>query len=168
MAVGWIDKVYNNSRNTWYLKSVDDRHNGALDGGGSRFTLDDAKFHKIAPKTQYAAEWCGIPWYYQSKHFKVLSKDQKSGIAFYTSEIGDGNWIIYEEISTGRKLARQSVPKSSDFHCHLRFEAGSVFIDIVNNNAFSGENAAYMIYSEIKGWVEVLMPAIATMIANKG
>jgi hypothetical protein len=167
MAIGWIDRICNNSGSSWYLKSVDDRHNGALKGGGASFTLDDANFHVLNHHTQYTADWCGIPWYYQGKHFKVLSKDQKRGVLFYISEIGADNWIIYEELNTGRQLARQAAPKGSDFHCNLRFEDTGVFIDIVNNNAFSGENALYQIYSEIKEWEDVLAPVVAEAIAGK-
>ena len=166
MGVGWIDRVYNNSGTSWYLKSVDDRHNGALAGAGASFKLDDANFHALKPRTHYTADWCGIPWYYNGKHFKVLSKDNKSGVIFYTSEIGGDNWILYEELNTGRQLARQAVPKGSDFHCNLRFEDAGIFIDIVNNNAFSGENALYQIYSETKEWVKVLAPEIAKAVAS--
>jgi hypothetical protein len=164
MAVGWIDNIFNNTNTTWYLKSVDDRHNGALEAGGARFTLDDQTFHAVKPRTHYRTDWCGIPWYYQGKHFKALSKDQKTGVLFYTSEMGGGNWIVYEEIGTGRQLARQAAPQGSDFHCNLRFEEAGVYIDIINNNAFSGENAIYQVCSETKEWVKVLGPMIAAAI----
>jgi hypothetical protein len=55
--------------------------------------------------------------------------------------MGGGNWIVYEEIGTGRQLARQAAPQGSDFHGNLRFEETGGSIDIINNNAFSGENA---------------------------
>jgi hypothetical protein len=164
MAVGWIDKVFNNTGTTWFLKSVDDQHNGVLKSDNASFQLDDAQFHEIKPETQYGADWCGIPWYFQGKHYKALSKDQKTGIVFFTSEIGAENWIIYNEIVTGRSVARQSAPKGSDFHCNLRFEDEGIFLDIVNNNAFSGENAVYQVYSETKEWVKVLLPAISAAI----
>jgi hypothetical protein len=67
---------------------------------------------------------------------------------------------IPEKLNTGRPIARQAVPTGSDFHCNLRFEVGGVFIDVVNNNAFSGENAAYQIMSETKEWVTALAPII--------
>lgn len=164
MSVGWIDNIYNNSSSIWYLKSVDDRYNGALEGGGTNFTLDDKNFHDLKPKSHYKADWCGIPWYYQGKHFKVITKDQKSGVLFYTSEISDKNWIVYEQLNTGRQIARQAAPKGSDFHCNLRYEDAGVFIDIINNNLFSGEYALYQIYSETKEWVQVLEPIISEAI----
>jgi hypothetical protein len=34
MAVGGIDNMFNNTNTAWYLKSVDDRHNGALEAVG--------------------------------------------------------------------------------------------------------------------------------------
>jgi hypothetical protein len=164
MAVGWIDNIFNNTNSTWYLKSVDDSHNGALEAGGARFALDDQTFHAVKPRTHYRADWCGIPWYYQGKHFKALSKDQKTGVLFYTSEMAGGNWVVYEELGTGRQLARQAAPQGSDFHCSLRFEDTGVYIDIINNNAFSGENAVYQVYSETQEWVKVLGPMIAAAI----
>jgi hypothetical protein len=164
MAIGWIDNVFNNTNTPWFLKSVDDRNNGALKSDSASFQLDDTLFHEIKPKTQYGADWCGIPWYFQGKHYKALSKDQQSGIIFFTSEIGNENWIVYNEIGTGRSVARQSAPKGSDFHCSLRFEDEGIFLDIVNNNAFSGENAVYQVYSEAKEWVTVLLPAISEAI----
>lgn len=83
---------------------------------------------------------------------------------FYASEIGPDNWIVYEELNTGRQIARQSVPKGSDFHCNLRFEEPGIFIDVVNNHAFSGENAADQIMSETKDWVKVIAPIIGAAI----
>jgi hypothetical protein len=68
--------------------------------------------------------------------------------------MGGGNWIVYEEIGTGRQRARQAAPKGSDFHCNLRFEEAGISIDIVNNNAFSGENAIYQVCSKTREWVK--------------
>jgi len=164
MGIGWIDNIYNNSSSTWHLKSVDDRNNGALSGGGTSFTLDDQNYRALRGITPFKADWCGIPWYFEGKHFKVISQDRKKGALFYTSEIGGDNWIVYEELNTGRQIARQSVPQGSDFHCNLRFEEAGVFIDVVNNNAFSGENAVYQILSETKDWVKVLAPIIGAAI----
>lgn len=126
--------------------------------------LDDRRFHALQPNMHYKADWCGIPWYFEGKHYKVISQDQRQGTLFYTSEIDGSHWIIYEELNTGRPLARQAVPKGSDFHCNLRFESTGVLVDIVNNNSFSGENAAYLIMSETKEWIKVLAPVLAAAI----
>ena len=171
MGVGWIDNIYNNTSSNWYLRSVDSRHNGELSepSGGlfpRKFTLDDGRFKLLKPRTRYSASWCGIPWYYQGRHFKVFSQNnqESGGVKFYTSELENQNWIMYEEMRTGRQLARQAAPKGSDFHCNFRIENDGVFIDIVNNNAFSGENALFMIYTEAKEWTKVLLPIIASLI----
>lgn len=147
MSVGWIDNIYNNARSTWYLKSVDDRNNGALAGS-----------------TRYHADWCGIPWYFEGRHYKVISQDSKNGVLFYTSELKGRNWIVYEQLNTGRQIARQAVPTGSDFHCNMRFEPDGVFIDVVNNNQFSGEKAALQIMGEAKSWVKALAPIFAAAI----
>ena len=47
---------------------------------------------------------------------------------------------------------------------YLRYEDAGVFIDIVNNNSFSGESALYQMYSEVKDWVEVLAPVAGEAI----
>jgi len=80
--------------------------------------------------------------------------------------VGGANWIVSEEIGTDSPIARQSAPKGSDFHCNLRFEDHGIMFDIVNNNAFSGENAVYQVYSEAKQWVTVLMPAVVAAIGS--
>ncbi len=166
MSVGWIDNIYNNGRTIWYLKSVDDRNNGALAANGTNFTLDDHEYHALAGESHFHANWCGIPWYFEGKHFKVISRDRQKGVLFYTSEIEGQNWIVYEELNTGRQIARQAVPTGSDFHCNLRFEADGIFIDVVNNNAFSGENAAHQILSETKEWVKASAAIISAAIQD--
>ncbi len=166
MGVGWIDDIFNNSSSTWRLKSVDDSHNGVLQGGGESISLDDGALHDLKPATHYAAEWCGIPWFYQGKHYKAFSHDGQNSVSFYTSEIGGQNWIIYQDAKTGRQVARQSAPFGSDFHCLMRFEENGVWIDIVNNNAFSGENALYQVFDEAKQWVQVLGPIIAAALKS--
>lgn len=163
MGVGWIDNIYNNSSSKWYLKSKSDRHNGAIQGSGSSFLLDDAQFHAIESGQAYKPEWCGIPWYYQGKHYKVISKDQKRGVLFYTSEIGPDNWIMYEELGTGRVIAKQKAPKGADFHCNLRFENNGFYIDIVKNNEFSGENALFLIYQD-RQWMHSTAPVVGEII----
>ncbi|MFZ0547596.1 MAG: hypothetical protein WAM60_19270 [Candidatus Promineifilaceae bacterium] len=165
MGVGWIDNIFVNTDSSWFLKSIDTEHNGALSGGGSSFKLDDGNYHQLNANTRYSADWCGIPWYGSGKRFKVFSKNQVDGVVFYTSENWGKNWIKYEGVNTGRPIARQSAPKGSDFHCNMRFENDGVFIDIVNNNAFSGENAVYSIYNQAKQWVEALGPIIAAAIS---
>lgn len=168
MGIGWIDNVYNNTSTNWYLSSIDSRHNGELATGSgwstTKFTLDDGRFKLLKPRTAYRASWCGIPWYYNGRHYKVLSQQQSGGVRFYTSELEGKNWIMYEEVRTGRPVAKQEVPKGSDFHCNLRFETNGPLIEVVNNNAFSGENAFFMIYNESKEWVKVLGPLVAQLI----
>lgn len=164
MGIGWIDNIYNNSSSRWHLKSKQDGHNGAIQGSASNFILDDGQFHAIESRQAYRADWCGIPWYYQGKHYKVISRNQKRGVLFYTSEIGPDNWIMYEELGTGRVLAKQKAPKGSDFHCNLRFEEEGAYIDIVNNNAFSGENAVFLIYNEYRQWVQTIAPVVGELI----
>ncbi|MCW2635529.1 MAG: hypothetical protein JWQ99_1896 [Blastococcus sp.] len=172
MAVGWIDNIYNNTRAAWFLRSVDSRNNGELTNTrtNGKFTLDDGKFKQLNPSTQYRASWCGIPWYYNGQHFKAFSSSSSAqGVQFFTSELEGKNWIMYVDGATGRTIARQAAPKGSDFHCTMRVEADGVFIDIVNNNEFSGENALFMILNEAKEWAKVLnIGALLLKVATGG
>jgi hypothetical protein len=116
MGVGWIDNIYNNTDKEWCLKSVDDRHNGAIFRDGRRlFELDDRKYHSLSPHTQFHAEWCGIPWYYQGKHYKAMSADQQSNVQFYTSEMDKKNNIIFLNGQTGEIIGRKCQRGSRTF-----------------------------------------------------
>lgn len=169
MGVGWIDNIYNNTQTTWYIKSIDDHHNGVISNGSTDFTLDNGQYHPLQKDSHYSAKWCGIPWYFEGTHYKVISQNQKSGVLFYTTEREGRNWIRYEEINetgrpTGRLVALQSVPKDSDFHCKLRFEASGIFIDVINNNELTAENVLYKIMTKAETWVEATAPIIAAKI----
>ncbi|NJK31323.1 MAG: hypothetical protein HC927_02285 [Deltaproteobacteria bacterium] len=168
MGIGYIDNIYNNSKTSWHIRSVDDRHNGVLTTDGEEFTLDDGAFHEIAANTHYHGSWCGIPWYFEGRHFKQFARDnnKKRGTRFYTSQLSDENWIIYEDAATGRQVARQKVPNNQDFHCNLRFEDEGVFIDVVNSNQFTAENMLVQILEQGK-WVVEQVINIAGLIAGE-
>jgi hypothetical protein len=87
MAVVWIEKIYNNASVPWQLLSVDTSHNGAIQGGGQQFTLDDGNYHTLSSGTKYDAQWCGIPWYYAGNHYKRVTKGG-AGVEFFTAESG--------------------------------------------------------------------------------
>lgn len=165
MGVGWIDNVYNNSDRSMWIRSIDSSHNGTLtsSNGNNHFALDDGKFHELKPHTHYKANWFGIPWYYQGKHFKSYSADKT--INFYTSQIGNQNYIIFLNETNGQELLRQKAPTGSDFHCNLRFENVGTEIDIVNNNPFSGENAGLEIYNQYKEWVKDAASVAASAVS---
>lgn len=169
MSIGWIDRVYNNSSKTWYLKSVDDNHNGTLENSGSKVELGVGLFQAVKPHTMYQADWCGIPWYYQGKHYKVIAENDQgnNAIQFYSTELEDKNWVVFEEAATGKKRLRQEVPKGSDFHCYLIFEEEGFRVDVVNNNAFSGENMLLEVYSETKKWVKTAVDLIKIASGKK-
>jgi len=166
MGVGWIDRIYNNTDQAWSLKSIDSSHNGAISGGGGNFALDDGQMHSLVPRTFYRADWCGIPWYYQGKHYKAFtdSNGQKS-IAFYQSQVGGTNWIIFEEEDTGRQIGRTQVDKSVDYHCVMRFEPTGVFLDVVNDDG-STRDVQHQIWDVTKGWVDAFMTELAKKLAD--
>ena len=170
MGVGWIDRVYVNTSGSWNIKSTDDHNNGALRGGGRSFDLNDRRTHQLKGKTMYSADWCGIPWYYQGKHFKTISKSSSGDDAceFFTSEIKDKNWLMFYNKRTGKEVARQEVPKGSDFHCFLRFEEDGVFFEIVNNHEFSAENAVFVILGAVKKGIDAAIEVGALLFEIMG
>jgi len=163
MGVGWIDRIYNNTDLEWQLKSVDDRHNGAISRDGRRlFTLDDRNFHALSPQSRFTAEWCGIPWYYNGQHFKAISTDQQRNVEFFTSDVAGKNWIYYKDGLTGRDIGRQEAPRV-DFHCWLRFENDGNYIDILNDAGLVQETLTYIL-NEARQWVQALAPILAAAV----
>jgi hypothetical protein len=153
MAVGWIDTIYNNSDSHITFGSRDDQNNGVLqEGPGSPLEL--SKNQRVAPKSRYHAEFCGIPWYFQGKHYKMLSmnKEIPPGVQFYQSEIEGNNWIIFEDMQTGRRIARQRVP-NVDYHCNLILNNDDVLIEVVNDQSVSWEQFMQA-YDEFGKWVD--------------
>lgn len=166
MGVGWIDNVYNNTDKQWYLKSLDDSHNGAISRDGRQlFTLDDHAYHGLSAHTQFHADWCGIPWYYQGRHYKAMSSDQQRNVQFYTSDVEGKNWIYYLDGLTGNIIGRQQAPRV-DFRCNLRFETTGNFIDIVNDSGNVQETVAFL-YNEFKQWVQIGLGAFGATIKGK-
>ncbi len=135
MAVGWIDTIYVSTNHNMYMSSHDSSNNGVLNGGlGSPIELDN--FLKVIAKdSQYHADWCGIPWYHNGIHFKIISKDDSpdSGVKFYQSEINHKNWVVWEEAKTGKEIARQTVPSAFDYHCKLTIADNSILLEIIND-----------------------------------
>ncbi|MDQ1745405.1 MAG: hypothetical protein QOE23_3744 [Pseudonocardiales bacterium] len=167
MAVGWIDNIYNNTGTTWFLKSVDSSHNGAIKpDGGTEFTLDDGAFHDLSPNRHFHANWCGIPWYWQGSHFKAFSTDRNHNVQFYTSQVDGKNWIYFLDGITGNILARQEAPKSVDYHCNLRFEDSGPAIDIVNDDGAT-QDVLNQIYTEAKAWATIAASVLSTLLKAK-
>jgi hypothetical protein len=165
MGIGWVDRIYNNTSRQWYLQSVDDRHKGLLkeQGTNKEFNLDGGAWIVLRPNTRYNAEWCGIPWFFNGKHYKAFSTDKRSVVEFFTTEIGDKNWIYYTD-EKGREIGRQEAPKS-DFHCYLRFENDGNFTDILNHGV--PIETLTQIYNEFKEWVKVAISILGATVKSK-
>jgi hypothetical protein len=145
MGVGWVEHIYNNTGDDWYISSHDKEHNGtirAVDSNGRPIggivKLDDGGYKKLNANTQYADTWCGIPWYVADEsHFKSLASTQNGpGIKIYQSEISGSNYIVYEDPSNGKRLGATGVPVGlfTDYHCHIRIENDGIYFDVVNDN----------------------------------
>lgn len=178
MGIGWIDTIYNNSSSDWTLQSYDDRNNGLITpvtgGAGSDFNLDGTAKCTLKAKTQYRASWCGIPWYFEGRHYKVLKAKDDQGVRFYTTEVDDRNWIMFQYINTGQVIGKQMVPKGEDFRCELtlldsvpdrstgevmpgRVQPGNHMafsLTVVNQTKYSGEKLLRFVYDETGKWVE--------------
>jgi hypothetical protein len=169
MGVGWIDSIYNNTDQPWWFASADSSHNGRLVRLSDHwsFTLDDRQYHQIDPRTQYWAQWCGIPWFYQALHYKSLSINQDNNVRMYTSQTAGVNYIVYEDGKTGRVVGRQEVPKNVDFHCRLRIEDDGNFIDVLNDDGTTRE-ATVEVYNEAKEWVKVVISILGLLVGKAG
>jgi hypothetical protein len=165
MGVGWIDNIYNNTGSTWFLKSVDSSHNGAIKGGGESFTLDDGRYHGLNAHNQFHADWCGIPWYWEGSHYKAMSADQQQNVQFYTSQVGGTNWIYFLDGMTGDIVGRQQAPKV-DFHCNMRFEDSGNYIDIINDDGTTQDVIAF-VYNELKQWAQIAAGVFAALLKVK-
>jgi len=156
MGVGWIDRIYNNTGLEWQMQSIDSRNNGAIRSWPENkqlFDLHDQKFHILSPAAEFRGDWCGIPWYYNGKHYKSLTADQEHFVQIFTSHVEGRNWIYFVDGKTGRDIGRQTAP-DVDFHCYLRFEDSGIFIDIKNDDGTTADVLAFL-YDETKYWVQV-------------
>ena len=111
MGVGWIDQIYNNSAQTWYIVPVDDINNGLLWYAETNTTMDlqDGGPHPLNPRATYFAQWCGIPWY-NGLHCKQLQRNvsPQGGFAtFFALADDNANYIHWENGITGVTLVRQ-------------------------------------------------------------
>jgi hypothetical protein len=165
MSVGWINDIYNNTIHRWLIKSIDKEHNGKLEGDRSgSITLDDGLWAGLDSNMHYSATWCGIPWYDGGKHYKAIALEHvRSEIIFYQSQIGEINWVIFEEGGTGRSVGRMQVSKSADYNCVLRIETTGIFLDVVN--AYGGTQDVQL-WDATKGWVDATMPELAKRLAD--
>jgi len=175
MAIGWIDEIYKNADGDFRLQSIDDSHNGSaakeLSPGElpplpwlwPSFNLDDKQFHVIQSRTHWSCQWCGVPWYYNSRHYKTLISPNGVTTKVFQSQQDGSNWIFFQDANTGRTVGRQQVPKSSDYHVHLRFENEGVFFDVINDDG-STLDALTQINDQIKGWITVLAPVLAAIL----
>ncbi len=176
MAIGWIDEIYNNSTRAYALQSIDSSHNGSASKDLApgelpppvpwlwpRFDLDDKQFHTIPAKTHWSCQWCGVPWYWNSVHYKVLRSATGTVVKFYQSQVNGVNSIWFQDANTGRILAKQQVSKSSDYHLHLRFEDDGVYFDVINDDGTTADFIA-QVNDTAKGWVTALAPIIAALL----
>ena len=167
--IGWIDRIYNNTNQTWYIKSVDDRHNGKLKevGGREEIELDGGQWHALKPNTQYKCEWCGIPWFWNSDHFKRLSgrADKRTYVEIFQSSQDRKNWVYYTD-QNGREVGRQQVLKDAGYHTWLKIEADGCALYMVNDDGDIVDTIKQLI--DLAGeWVGASMKKFAEKILNK-
>ena len=133
MGVGWIEFIYVNTSYSWFIKSVDSRHNGKLTSDeGISFSLDDGSFHELQPTDRgrpYSAAQCGIPWE-NGRHYKQVysSVDEKNSLKITTEARGGKNYIKFVDQNTDKLVRQQRVPYA--FKCVLRLEDDGVYIDV--------------------------------------
>jgi len=101
MSVSWITGIYNNTDHTLYMWARDQMHLGGFkDQNGTEVGKNDnGEVLTIRPGAQLTAEWCGIPWYADERHFRALSTnsgDRSKALLMWQSakESADGITLI--------------------------------------------------------------------------
>jgi hypothetical protein len=79
MSVSWITGIYNNTNTTFYMWAVDDNHLGVFknESGQQVGTNDNGAVLTIGPRARLNADWCGIPWYADERHYRAVSTHRK-------------------------------------------------------------------------------------------
>src|ERR1700734_511083 len=113
MGVGWIEHFYINADKPLRMKCVDDQHLGSVSqiNGGEHFAFDNKDWHTFDSNTQWSASWCGIPWYSTAPplgHYREIAVDNAT-VMFYQSQVGGANYLWYQNVQTGRHVARLAV-----------------------------------------------------------
>lgn len=163
---GWIDRIYNNTNRDWYIKSVDDRFNGKLKehGGGEVIELDGGQWHRLKKNTRYNCEWCAIPWYWEGKHYKLLSgvASKAHYVECFTSSVEGKNWVYYMD-ATGDEVARQKAPNNDAFRLWLRIDDEKCLFYIVNDTG-GIIDTLIQLHTELNKWIDATLDRVAKIV----
>jgi len=161
MAIGWGNRIFNNSDKTLYVRSVDKKHNGNI-LASNKLHLDGGGWVGVPPGS-YDLEWFAIPWYSSGHHYKEFSfeTNRQSGIHIYQSLLEGKNYIMYEEIKTGKTLVKQEVPKKEDYRFKVLVDKeGATLIEVVSSN----ESFGAFVLDLVEGFVHYEETAMKEMI----
>lgn len=170
MAVGWITHFYINASTPLLMKCVDSSHLGEItpiSGGGEHFKFDDQNWHTMNSGTSWSCSWCGIPWFSNAPplgHYREIATAPgvPSTVMFYQSEMENNNYIVLQNVQTGRPIARIGVPKD-DYNVNFRWEDDGPYIDVVND-ASSTTELLTDIDNQAQKWVSAAGGTVAAAI----
>ncbi len=119
MSVSWITGIYNNTKTTFYMWARDDRHLGVFKDQAGRQVgkNDNDEVLTIAPGADLAAEWCGVPWYADERHYRAVSShpnDRSKALLIWQSRMEDSDGITLLNGHSKREIARIQFGKDTD------------------------------------------------------
>jgi hypothetical protein len=119
MSVSWITGLYNNTDRTFYMWARDQMYLGVFKDQSGREVgkNDNGEAVRIGPRAQLTAEWCGIPWYADERHFRALSThsgDRSRALLMWQSAKENSDGITLINGQSMREIARITFGKDTD------------------------------------------------------
>ena len=120
MNISWIEEIYNNSDATLCMWSTDAIHNGTfddLDTGKKLGDNDWGHVFVIRPGARIKAHYCGVPWYHDGTHFRVIAKGTdkaKFGLRLHQAETDVGDGIHFIDFKTNDPIGYNAFPFAGD------------------------------------------------------
>ena len=119
MSVSWITGIYNNTGRTFYMWARDAQHLGVFKDQNGREVgkNDDNEALTIGPRARLHAEWCGIPWYADERHYRAVSSqpdDTSKALLMWQTKKEDGNGITLINGRSMTEFARIIFGKDTD------------------------------------------------------
>jgi hypothetical protein len=140
MNVSWIEEIFNNTNVTLCMWSTDAEHNGTFDDFDTGKELGDNDWGHafvIKPGARIKAHWCGIPWYHDGTHYRVIAKStkkEKFGLRLHQSETDEGDGIHFLDFRTNVSIGYIAFrfPGDRQFALIISGDSGDLSFELQN------------------------------------
>jgi hypothetical protein len=110
MSVSWITAIYNNTDEAFYMWARDRQHLGVFtnERGTEVGRNDDNAVLTIPPGAAYTADWAGIPWYADEKHYRAISttrNDRSKALVMWQTIVEGRDGVALIDGSTMKGIA---------------------------------------------------------------